>query len=475
MTPRAQGTTNESPRSRHTATAVAALTLIVVTFAAAFAMTRVPSVITPVAQTEVEVSASDRVLIVSPHPDDESIACSGLIQHALAAGAQVHVLWMTAGDHNLIGPPLFWRKAAVTPAGFQDIGHRRIQEARAAAAVLGLKQQDLIFLGYPDMGLLDIFLQQWSSRPYRSGLTNTTSVPYAESIVAGQPQTAKNLLADVEQVMSLFNPTVVAYPNLIDFHPDHQATGLVVTAAMADLHMTPRRLEYVVHVNGWPRPLRYAPFVDSYAPPAARVLGLQQEVVHLTPEEVQVKTHAIQAHASELLPLSTLVAFARRTEVFLAPADLDNTTDPEQLARFFFPVNRITDNDRPTVRRVSISRTARQTNMTMEMDRSLSGLEEMELLLFPLPGDGSFSKAPKLRLVYRGGRRTAEVQDLAQPGAKSVTVSMTQVGAEITVELSDELAGGIPRGFFIRLERGPGAIDTTRSRTVWVAIAPMAP
>jgi LmbE family N-acetylglucosaminyl deacetylase len=457
------------------ATAVAALILVLATFVGAFAMTRIPSAVAPVVQTEITIMASDRVLVVSPHPDDESIACSGLIQHALAAGAQVRVLWMTAGDHNVIGPPLFWRKAAVTPAQFRDIGHRRMQEAGAAAAVLGLKSQDLIFLGYPDMGLSDIFLEQWSSQPYRSGLTNAASVPYAESVVAGQPQTATNLLADVEQVMSLFKPTVVAYPNLIDYHPDHQATALFVTAAMADLRMTPRRLEYVVHVSGWPRPLRYAPFVDSYAPPAARVLGLRQEVIHLTPGEVQVKTHAIQAHASELLPLSTLVAFARRTEVFLAPADLDNTTGPEQVARFFFPVNRIGDDDRPVVRRVTVSRTAGQTSLALELGRPLSGLEEMELSLFPLPGTETFSTAPKLRLAYRGGRRTAEVEDLAQPSAKPVTIPVIRAGAEVTFVVSDKLAGGIPRGFFVRLERGPGSIDTTRSRTVWIAIAPAVP
>ncbi|MHB8071942.1 MAG: PIG-L deacetylase family protein [Candidatus Cryosericum sp.] len=462
--------THESRRNRQVATAVAVLTLIVVTLAGSFAMTRIPSVIAPVVQTEVTIAASDRVLVVSPHPDDESIACSGLIQHALTAGAQVRVLWMTAGDHNVIGPPLFSRKAAVTPAQFRDIGHRRMKEAMTAAALLGLKPQDLIFLGYPDMGLSDIFLKMWSSQPYRSGLTNATVVPYAESVVAGQPQTAKNLLADVEHVMSSFQPTVVAYPNFIDNHPDHQATALFVTAAFADLHLAPRRLEYVVHVNGWPRPLRYAPFVDSYAPPAARILGLRQEVVHLTPAEVEVKTHAIQAHASELLPLATLVAFARRTEVFLAPADLNNNTDPEQVARFFFPVNRTGDDDRPAVQRVTVARAARQTSVALEMGRSLNGLEEMELFLFPLPGGGTFSQAPKLRVIYRGGRPTAEVTDLGQPGANPVTVPVTSKGAEVTFVVSDELAGGIPRGFFLRLERGPGPIDTARSRTVWIGI-----
>jgi hypothetical protein len=129
MTTRTRTATHESDRNRHIATAIAVLILVGVTLAGSFAMTRMPSAVAPAVQTEVTLKSTDRLLVVSPHPDDESIACSGLIQHALAAGAQVRALWMTAGDHNVIGPPLFWRKAAVTPAQFRDIGHRRMQEA----------------------------------------------------------------------------------------------------------------------------------------------------------------------------------------------------------------------------------------------------------------------------------------------------------------------------------------------------------
>jgi LmbE family N-acetylglucosaminyl deacetylase len=334
-----------------------------------------------------------------------------------------------------------------------------------------LKPQDLVFLGYPDTGLSDIFLKTWSTRPYRSALTNATSVPYAESAVMGQPQTAANLLTDVEEVMRSFDPTVVAYPNFIDNHPDHQATGLLVTAALADLRLTPQRLEYIVHVNGWPRPLRYAPFVDSYAPPAARVLGLRQEVVRLTPKEVEVKTHAIQAHASELLPVATLVAFARRTELFLAPADLTSGMDPQQVARFFFPVNRMYEDDRPAIRRITVSRAAGQTTLALETGRSLNRLEEMELFLFPLPGETAFGSAPKLRIAYRGGRSTAEVTDLEHPDAGVVTVSVIRDGTNVSFVLPDELTGRILRGLFLRLEQGPGHIDTTRSRMIWIGMA----
>jgi LmbE family N-acetylglucosaminyl deacetylase len=477
----------ENSRIRHVATAVAALVLTAAMFATAFIMARLPAAVAPVVQTEVVVTNADRVLVVSPHPDDESIACSGLIQHALEAGAQVRVLWMTAGDHNIVGPPLFWKRAAVTPAQFREIGHRRMQEAMAAAHVLGLSSNDLIFLGYPDGGLSDIFMNVWTSKPYRSGLTNATSVPYVESAVAGQPQTAMNLLTDLEQVMTSFQPTIVAYPNLIDDHPDHQATELFVTAALADLHLSPQRLEYVVHVTGWPRPLRYAPFVDAYAPPAARILGLRQEVVHLTPQEVGIKTRAIKAHASELLPFATLVAFARRTEVFLAPAGLNDHTAAVQTARFFFPVARATDEDRPVVRQVMVADGSDGLVLTLEMGRVLNRLEEMELYLFPVPAGGGFGSAPKLHVIYRGGAATAEVSDLGHPTAKQMIARVSHDGTTISLTFDDALIGGsTPRlgpkgsggrlqGFFLRIEKGPGRVDITRSRTVWIGIAPALP
>jgi LmbE family N-acetylglucosaminyl deacetylase len=475
MKKQTDATQYESPRNRHVATVVAAVVLTAAMFVSAFIMARIPAAVVPVAQTEVTMTSEDRVLVVSPHPDDESIACAGLIQHALEAGAQVRVLWMTAGDHNIVGPPLFWRRVAVTPAQFQDVGHKRMHEATAAARVLGLGPEDLIFLGYPDSGLLDIFMNVWTAKPYRSGLTNVAAVPYAESIVDGQPQTAVNLLADVEQIMTTFRPTIVAYPNLIDSHPDHQATELFVTAALTDLHLSPRRLEYVVHVAGWPRPLRYAPFVDAYAPPAARVLGLRQEVIHLTPAEVGVKTFAIKAHASELLPFATLVAFARRTEVFLAPADLTNRTDAVQTARFFFPVNRVGDEDRPVIQTFSATDSAGGLQLSLDMGRVLNRLEEMELFMFPVPASGGFGSAPKLHVIYRGGAATAEVSDLEHPTAKLVSARVSHEGTTIGLTFDDALAGARPQGFFLRVEKGPGRVDITRSRTVWIGIAPALP
>lgn len=470
MTTKARFPVHCNGHKRRTATVVVAVILVIVMMVGAFTMTRMPSVAAPVAQTEVTFTASDRLLVVSPHPDDESIACSGLIRHALAAGGSVTVLWMTAGDHNVIGPPLFWKKAAVTPAQFREIGHRRMQEARTAAAVLGLQPQNLVFLGYPDAGLSSIFMRTWSSQPYRSGVTNTSSVPYAESVVAGQPQTARNLLADVEHVIASFRPTVIAYPNSVDNHPDHQATCLFVTAALADLQIDPRRLEYVVHADGWPRPFRFDPFADLYAPPAVHILGLHEEIIRLAPGEIDVKTRAIRAHASELLPLATLFVFVRRTEIFFVPSDLSTSSDPERTARFLFPVNRTSEDDRTVIRSVTVSRDGSRTSLAVETNRPLNRLEDMKLFFFPLPGKGSFSRAPKLYVVYRGGNTTADVTDLGSPDTEEGSLPAISSDIGVTFVFDDRLTGGAPRGLFVRLEKGPGRIDTIRSRMIWIAV-----
>ena len=41
---------------------------------------------------------TDSLLIVSPHPDDESLCCGGIIDSARRLGARVAIVWITYGD-----------------------------------------------------------------------------------------------------------------------------------------------------------------------------------------------------------------------------------------------------------------------------------------------------------------------------------------------------------------------------------------
>ncbi|MCX6063087.1 MAG: hypothetical protein NTV26_02670, partial [Caldiserica bacterium] len=176
-----------------------------------------------------------------------------------------------------------------------------------------------------------------------------------------------------------------------------------------------------------------------------------------------------------LLPLATLVAFARRTEVFLAPADLNGGTDAVRTARFFFPVNGVREEDRPVIQTLSAAQDVEGLRLSLEMGRVLGGFEDMELFLFPLPAAGGFGHAPKLHIVYHGGAATAEVSDLEDPTSKQVSVRASCAGTTVTLAFDNTLIGGDSQGFFLRIEKGPGRIDITRSRTVWIWIEPTAP
>src|SRR5438105_6795742 len=46
------------------------------------------------------ITSRDRVLVLAPHPDDESLGAAGLIQCAVAAHARVCVVFATNGDNN---------------------------------------------------------------------------------------------------------------------------------------------------------------------------------------------------------------------------------------------------------------------------------------------------------------------------------------------------------------------------------------
>ncbi len=81
------------------------------------------------------------LLILAPHPDDESLGCGGTIAEACARGHAVHVAMLT--DGSMSHPA----SRAWPPA---RIAAQRQREARDATAILGLPDGRLTFLGQKD-------------------------------------------------------------------------------------------------------------------------------------------------------------------------------------------------------------------------------------------------------------------------------------------------------------------------------------
>ncbi|MFI5843982.1 PIG-L deacetylase family protein [Catenuloplanes sp. NPDC051500] len=85
--------------------------------------------------------AGRALMVLAPHPDDETFGCGALIARARAAGSPVTVVVATDGARSTASTRL-------SPAG---IARLRAAELHAACAALGVT--DIVRLGFPDGGL----------------------------------------------------------------------------------------------------------------------------------------------------------------------------------------------------------------------------------------------------------------------------------------------------------------------------------
>jgi hypothetical protein len=98
------------------------------------------------------VSKDTRLLIVSPHPDDEVLAAGGLIQHLRAANGTLRVVYLTDGEGYKEGVQIEDHVAAPTPSNYRAYGRQRTREAHRALRVLGFGPESLMLLGFPKGG-----------------------------------------------------------------------------------------------------------------------------------------------------------------------------------------------------------------------------------------------------------------------------------------------------------------------------------
>ena len=214
------------------------------------------------------LAGSDRLLIVAPHPDDESIAAGGLLQAAKAAGAAVRVIVLTDGDNNPWPQRWVEKRWRIDAAARARWGARRREEAVAALALLGIPLADVRFLALPDTGITDVLMRD-------------------------DRRVADILRAETAS----FAPTLLVAPALSDRHPDHSAAFILATLACeaAGQPLT-KILTFAVH---------------GAAPQEGGA------VVNLSDAQRGVKHDAIRAHATQMrLSDKRFLKFAQTQESY---------------------------------------------------------------------------------------------------------------------------------------------------------------
>ncbi|MBZ0223328.1 MAG: PIG-L family deacetylase [Dokdonella sp.] len=213
---------------------------------------------------EIRFAPRDRLLVLAPHPDDETLASGELIQIALAAGAHVRVLFVTDGANNPWPQRWIEKRLWINAAARRRWGERRRGEAAAALKVLGEGRITSRFLGFPDQGITAALMDD--------------------------PALLDALIGEIAG----FLPTHLVAPVLGDRHPDHGALHILGELALLRTRHDCSRLGYLVHGSGG-----------------------EMETLGSDPARQQRKLAALECHASQLaLSRARLQEIARRPERF---------------------------------------------------------------------------------------------------------------------------------------------------------------
>lgn len=224
------------------------------------------------------VAALAPLLVVAPHPDDETLGAGGLIARLTGLGRRVDVMLVSDGAASHPG-------STAHPPG--RLAALRRREMEAALNVLGVD---------PDRHL------------HALGLADG-AVPDADA------DGFKGAVARVARLIEEIGPAVVLLPWRHDPHPDHRATFALGDRALRAMTRPPRRLEYPL----W---LLVRPDEGTIPEPGAGFrIGIE--------DQLPAKRRAIMAHVSQTTPLiddaertycltaEALAPFLGRHEVFI--------------------------------------------------------------------------------------------------------------------------------------------------------------
>lgn len=152
-----------------------------------------------------------RILVVAPHPDDESLGCGGLVSILADFGRRFHVVFVTDGGASHRGSKAWPR---------QRLAALRAEEAAEALCRLGIGGEPRTFLGLADAAM----------------------PPLAS-------EAGRAALASVAAVLNEFAPDLVLLPWRRDPHCDHRDSWQLAHAAMNQAAMKPATFEYAIWLD----------------------------------------------------------------------------------------------------------------------------------------------------------------------------------------------------------------------------------
>lgn len=195
--------------------------------------------------------SQQRILVLAPHPDDETLGCGGLLSKAKSAGAEIYIQFLTVGD----------------TVEFSPIGHSTAEERhREIKRVADFFRWDEWHIAFP-------------GDEYHLRLDSLPRVELADAIERHSPLSISRL-----------EPSVLLAPHRTSYNQDHQVTAEAVHTALRPSdrrvrHHPPVVLAYEEAADQW----RYDPV------PMPNVL-IEIEESHLDDKITAMRHYGTQMH-----------------------------------------------------------------------------------------------------------------------------------------------------------------------------------
>jgi LmbE family N-acetylglucosaminyl deacetylase len=149
-----------------------------------------------------------KVIVFSPHPDDETFACGGTIAKKISEGCPVLVVTLTDGRHAFT--KVFGIDSDPSP---EELVQIRKEEVIRAAKTLGVPLENMLFLDFVDGKLAEC---------------------------------EKALEEKIIEILENNPPSEIYFPSEKDAHPDHRTANRVIKDAFNKLGLSIPKYKYSI-------------------------------------------------------------------------------------------------------------------------------------------------------------------------------------------------------------------------------------
>ena len=166
----------------------------------------------------------EKALFIVPHPDDELNIGGSFLYDLVQKSVDVYVIYTTNGDSN------------------KENGNNRILQAYNSLESMGVKKQNIIFLGYPDgwNGTVhiynsppDLLMESESGKTITNCLNPYDEYCYRKNNIHKSFSRA-NLKADLKEAIAFVKAELICCVDF-DIHPDHRAASLLTEEILGEL------------------------------------------------------------------------------------------------------------------------------------------------------------------------------------------------------------------------------------------------